>query len=159
MVFSIAVFFINMLSPVSPLLCVSVVCPAGTNPGTDGVNEVLTPWGRIEPFYLLLPVGKSQNQFDLVFPSVAPPELVEKTTKRILPVRGTQHTSDVYESLLQSIIGCLTLILLSNAHHPLSSGQSKALNIDQIFERCVCNCEVFQFYGGCILLCIHRRVF
>lgn len=34
-----------------------VLRPAGTNPGTDEANEVLTPWGGVEPFYLLLPVG------------------------------------------------------------------------------------------------------
>lgn len=97
------------LSCLSSALCF-VVCPAGTNPGTDGMNEVLTPWGGAEPFYLLLLVVTGQNQFGLVFPSFVPYELVE-TRRRLqnmaLQVGSTQHTPDAYKSLLQSVIAYL----------------------------------------------------
>lgn len=78
MAFSTVIFHCGSLLP----LLRFVFCPAGTNPGTDGVNEVLTPWGGVEPCNLLLPVGTGQNQLDLVFPSFAPPELVEKMTAK-----------------------------------------------------------------------------
>jgi len=56
------------------------------------VNEVLAPWGVVEPFYLLLPVGTGLNQSGLVFPSFAPPELVEKTTTKN-GIAGRKYTA------------------------------------------------------------------